>query len=96
MNMVVTSRDVSTNPRDSLTGEVHLNSELTGQTPSGNLSMTRVNKRSRDDVGGPIADAEFTEDLIMHQELLSEDHVFWTTFSVNFKVLMPQTNCLWE
>ena len=26
----------------------------------------------------------------MHQELLSEDHVFWATFSVNFKVLMPQ------
>ena len=29
VNMVMTSRDVSTNPRDSLSGEVHLNSELT-------------------------------------------------------------------
>ena len=61
VNMVMTSRDVSTNPRDSLSGEVHLNSELTGQTPSGKPSMTRVNKRRRDDVGGSTADAEFTE-----------------------------------
>ena len=92
VNMVMTLRDASTNPRDSLSGEVHLDPELTGQTLSGTLSMTRVNKRGRDDVEGSTTDAEFTEDLIMHQELLSEDHVFWATFSVNFKVLMPQKN----
>ena len=90
VNTVMTSRDVATNPTDMLSGEVHLNSELTGQTLSGNPSMTLVNKRGRDDVGGSIADADFKEDLIMHQKLLSEDHVFWATFSVNFKVLMPQ------
>ena len=26
----------------------------------------------------------------MHQELLSEDHVFWTTFGINIRVLMLQ------
>ena len=42
VNMFMTLRDVSTAPTDSLSGEVHLDSELTGQTLSDNLSMTRV------------------------------------------------------
>jgi len=62
--MVITSRDVSTTLTDSSSGNIHLDSELTGQTLSGNPSMTWVNKRSRDD-GEPIGDAEFTEDLII-------------------------------
>ena len=53
---------------------------------------SRMGKRQRegDEDEGPVSDAEFREDLILHQELLPDRHPFWGSFSVVFKILMPQ------
>ena len=47
-------------------------------------------QREGDEDEGPVSDAEFREDLILHQELLPDRHPFWGSFSVVFKILMPQ------
>ena len=62
----------------------------------GDNPTSRISKRQRedDDDEGSVSDAEFRENVILHQELLLERHPFWGTFGLNFKILMPQSRQL--
>jgi len=93
INEIFNKRDRATTVTERLTDGRNPISEVYAGTTLGDNPTSRMSKRHReyDDDEGSVSDAEFRENVILHQELLLERHPFWGTFGLNFKTLMPQS-----
>ena len=92
INEIFNNRERATTVAERLTDGRHPISDVYAGPTVGDNQTSRMSKRQRegDEDEGPVSDAEFREDLFLHQELLHDRHPFWGSFSIIFKILMPQ------